>query len=155
MNAMLTGLSLLIAGIALVYAWLQSRTISTINRRLDRYNKSLFDAGDEIRKLNEALENTAAQLRIEIKKNAGQAIFSPDMSVKEAQMAHPQAQQVMERLHLGGCSSCAEDSLAKASRDHGVELQLLLTHLNKLTNGETLKLMDLPKLPNVQFEMES
>ncbi len=155
MMTLLTWLSFLLAIGAIVYAWRQSHTIHTINRRLDRYNRALFDAGDEIRKLSEALETTAAQLRIEIKKNSGKSIFTPEMSVKEAQMAHPQAQQVMERLHLGGCSSCAEDSLAKASHDHGVDTQLLLTSLNKLANGEPLKLMDLPKLPNVQLEIEA
>ncbi len=154
MNNLITWLSLLIAAGALLYTWWQSRTIDTINRRLDRYNKALFDVGDEMRELSEKLENTTAQLRIEIKKNSGKSIFTPEMSVKEAQMAHPQAQQVMERLHLGGCSSCAEDSLLKASRDHGVDTQLLLTSLNKLANGEPLKLMDLPKLPNVQLEIE-
>ncbi len=154
MNNLITWLSLLIAVGALLYTWWQSRTIDTINRRLDRYNKALFDVGDEMRELSEKLENTTAQLRIEIKKNSGKSIFTPEMSVKEAQMAHPQAQQVMERLHLGGCSSCAEDSLLKASRDHGVDTQLLLTSLNKLANGEPLKLMDLPKLPNVQLEIE-
>ena len=154
MNNLITWLSLLIAAGALLYTWWQSRTIDTINRRLDRYNKALFDVGDEMRELSEKLENTTAQLRIEIKKNSGKSIFTPEMSVKEAQMAHPQAQQVMERLHLGGCSSCAEDSLLKASRDHGVDTQLLLTSLNKLANGEPLKLLDLPKLPNVQLEIE-
>lgn len=154
MNNLITWLSLLIAAGALLYTWWQSRTIDSINRRLDRYNKALFDVGDEMRELSEKLENTTAQLRIEIKKNSGKSIFTPEMSVKEAQMAHPQAQQVMERLHLGGCSSCAEDSLLKASRDHGVDTQLLLTSLNKLANGEPLKLMDLPKLPNVQLEIE-
>ena len=154
MNNLITWLSLLIAAGALLYTWWQSRTIDTINRRLDRYNKALFDVGDEMRELSEKLENTTAQLRIEIKKNSGKSIFTPEMSVKEAQMAHPQAQQVMERLHLGGCSSCAEDSLLKASRDHGVDTQLLLTSLNKLANGEPLKLMDLPQLPNVQLEIE-
>ena len=154
MNNLITWLSLFIAAGALLYTWWQSRTIDSINRRLDRYNKALFDVGDEMRELSEKLENTTAQLRIEIKKNSGKSIFTPEMSVKEAQMAHPQAQQVMERLHLGGCSSCAEDSLLKASRDHGVDTQLLLTSLNKLANGEPLKLMDLPKLPNVQLEIE-
>lgn len=155
MISLIPWLSLILALVAFGYAWMQSRTIATINRRLDRYNKALFDAGDEIRQLNEALENTAAQLRIEIKKNAGLSIFTPEMSVKEAQMAHPQAQAVMERLYLGGCSSCAEDSLVKASRDHGVDIQLLLTNLNKLANGEAIHVMDLPKLPNVHLEIES
>lgn len=100
MNNLITWLSLLIAAGALLYTWWQSRTIDTINRRLDRYNKALFDVGDEIRELSEKLENTTAQLRIEIKKNSGKSIFTPEMSVKEAQMAHPQAQQVMERLRL-------------------------------------------------------
>lgn len=155
MMTFLTWLSLLVAVGAIVYAWLQSRTIDTINRRLDRYNKALFEANEEVRKLSETVENTAAQLRIEIKKNVGQSIFTPEMSVKEAQMAHPQAQIVMERLHLGGCSSCAEDSLSKASFDHGVDINILLTNLNKLADGKELNLIDLPKLPNIQFELEA
>lgn len=152
MNSILVWLALLVALGALAYAWLQSRAIDTINRRLDRYNKALFDAGDEIRSLREQLDTTAAQVRIEIKKQSGQTIFTPDMSVKEAQMVHPNAQQVMASLHLGGCSTCAEDSLAKASHDHGVDLNLLLSHLNKLADNNTFSLEDLPKAPNVQLE---
>lgn len=152
MNSILGWLALLLALGTGIYAWLQSRTIDTINRRLDRYNKALFDASDEIRSLREELESTAAQLRIEIKKQSGQSIFTPEMSVKAAQRAHPQAQQIMASLHLGGCSTCAEDSLAKASHDHGVDLELLLTHLNQLANNATLPLQDLPKAPNVQLE---
>ena len=152
MTSILVWFALLVALGALGYTWLQSRTLDTINRRLDRYNKALFDAGDEIRSLREQLDATAAQLRIEIKKQSGQAIFTPDMSVKEAQMAHPNAQRVMASLHLGGCSTCAEDSLSKATRDHGVDLNLLLTHLNQLAANEALGLQDLPKAPNVQLE---
>ncbi|MFN8440981.1 MAG: hypothetical protein U0175_09440 [Caldilineaceae bacterium] len=152
MSSILVWLALLVALGALGYAWLQSRTIDTINRRLDRYNKALFDAGDEIRTLREQLDATATQLRIEIKKQNGQALFTPDMSVKEAQMVHPNAQRVMASLHLGGCITCAEDSLAKASHDHGVDLNLLLTHLNHLADNEALSLQDLPKAPNVQLE---
>ena len=152
MSSILGWLALLLALSASVYTWLQSRTIDTINRRLDRYNKALFDASDEIRSLRAELESTAAQLRIEIKKQSGQSIFTPEMSVKAAQMAHPHAQQIMSSLHLGGCSTCAEDSLAKASHDHGVDLDLLLTHLNQLADNEALTLQNLPKAPNVQLE---
>lgn len=154
MSSIVAWIGLLIGLAAGLYAWTQSKTIDSMNRRLDRYNKALFDAGDEIRTLREELSTTAAQLRIEIKKNAGEAIFSPRMSVKDAQMAHPMAQQVMSNLRLGGCSTCADDSLDKAAHDHGVNLDVLLTNLNKLAVGQALDPIVMLKAPNVQLEID-
>ncbi len=154
MSSIVAWIGLLIGLAAAAYAWMQGRTIDSMNRRLDRYNKALFDAGDEMRSLREELNNTTAQLRIEIKKNAGEAIFSRRMSVKEAQMTHPLAEQVMANLRLGGCSTCADDSLDKAAHDHGVNLELLLTNLNKLAAGQVLDPIVMIKAPNVQLEIE-
>lgn len=158
MLTILTLTSLVIALSAFGYAWKLQQELSQAARRLDRYNRALFDANDELRRLREEMTTSMARLRVELMQSAGRAQFMPETTVREAHLLHPQAQQVLAGLHLGGCSSCAvepDDTLAKVSADHGIDLDLLLTNLNLLLsperglNGNTIQMV---KLPNVVLE---
>jgi uncharacterized membrane protein YccC len=145
-------IALLVSVVAMTYAWKLQQELGTMSRRLDRYNKALFDANDEIRRLQETLAATTAELRVEIKRNQGVAQFEPTMTIREAQLLHPQASQVLAGLHIGGCSSCGvepEMTLSEACSEHGRDLTTVLQNLNQLltngSNGPTAK------LPNVEL----
>lgn len=142
--------------VALGLCWKLQRELDTARRRLDRYNKALFDAGDRILALEERLTATAAELRVQHLRHSGNEAFLPDMTVREVTLLHPQAPQVLAAFHLGGCSSCAvddDDTLAKICADNGIDANLLLSNLNQLfapgANGEPHAPV---KVPNVAVE---
>lgn len=156
MGTILTVVALLIGLGALGFAWKNQQELGTVRRRLDRYNKALFDANDRILELEERLAATTAQVRVQQMRHAGNASVAPDMTVREVTALHPQATQVLAGFHLGGCSSCAvddDDTLARICADNGVDLTALLTNLNSLLaqsdgNGQTSSI----KIPNVAVE---
>lgn len=149
--------ALIAALVAFGYAWKLQQELTIVTRRLDRYNKSLFDANDELRRLREDLSATAAQLRVEIRQQGGRIGFDPAMTVREAQLLHPQAQQILAGFHLGGCNSCAvepDDTLADICVEHGVEVQHLIQNLNSLlsaANGQHAQAQQPVKVPNVEL----
>jgi hypothetical protein len=158
MTTIVAAIALLLAILAIAYAWKMQQEMTRLIRRLDRYNKSLFDANDEIRHLREELAENTAQLRVELMRQTGAVHVTPEMTVRQVQMLHPQAGQVLAGFHLGGCSSCAvepDDTLTKLSADHNVNLDQLLSSLNLLFpagqvhSGSGAQLV---KLPNVALE---
>jgi hybrid cluster-associated redox disulfide protein len=158
MTTIIAWLALLAAIAAGLYAWKLSGELATAARRLDRYNKALFDAGDEIRRLREQVAEETAQLRVQLRMQQGASTFAPEMTVREALLVHPQVEQVLASFHLGGCSHCAvepEDTLSHAATQHGVNLQALLDNLSLLTVGQPNQAApQLVKLPNVVLELE-
>jgi hypothetical protein len=56
-------IALLAAAVALLYAWLLQREVDRTAARLDRYNKALFQANDEIRQLREHVVALSAQVQ--------------------------------------------------------------------------------------------
>lgn len=158
MGTMIAVLALLLAGGALVYAWMLQQGLNQATRRLDRYNRALFDAADEIRRLREEHSQQLAVLRGETARLAGHAAFSPEMTVREVHALHPQAQEVLAGYHLGGCSSCAvnpDDRLDHIARASGIDVAEIVQTLNGLfpadgvlkTNGDVARV----KLPNIQL----
>lgn len=158
MGTLISWLSLLIGLAAFGYAWRLQQELGRTTRRLDRYNRALFDAGDEIRQLRDDLHDTLAQLRVESQQSgAGVLTFTPKMTVHEATLVHPQAEQVLAGFHLGGCSSCAVDpdeTLAQICRENGRDLTELLRNLNLLSeHGQHGVGLQPVKLPNVEFSL--
>lgn len=166
MGTFISIVALIIAGIALVYTWKLHQELDTATRRLDRYNRALFDANDEIRHLREEMATTTAQFRVELKQSSGDISFQPDMTVREVQMLHPQAQQILAGFHLGGCSSCAiepDDTLAKVCVENKLDLNALLGNLNLLVasaNGQpyqstrsSKQAPEFVKIPNVELSL--
>ncbi len=157
METILSWLALLIGLGAVAYAWKLQQELQVANRRLDRYNRTLFDANDEIRKLREDVAADLAGLRAEVRLPKGvQAVFDPKMTVREAIAIHPQAEQILAAFHLGGCDSCAvapDDTLASICQENGRDLAQVLQNLNLLVdaastphNGHTPTV----KVPNVE-----
>ena len=159
MTAIVSWAALLLAVAALGYAWKLSHELATANRRLDRYNRALFDADEQFRRLREEMAESTARLRVDLMKRNGALEFAPHMTVREAQQLHPQVQQVLAGFHLGGCSSCAvepDDSLAEICTAQGIELATLLANLNGLlagANGNRGAEPQLMKIPNVTLEI--
>jgi hypothetical protein len=159
MGTVISWLALIIGGIALAYAWKLQQELNTATRRLDRYNRALFDANDEMRRLREELVATGAKLRVELQQRTGTIAFQPEMTVREAQLLHPQAQQILAGFHLGGCSSCAvepDETLATVAANSGLELDVLLKNLNLLVErgyGQRNGAIQPVKIPNVELSL--
>ncbi|GIV78866.1 MAG: hypothetical protein KatS3mg050_3260 [Litorilinea sp.] len=146
--------TLLVAG----YVWKLHQELETARQRLDRYNRALFDASDEIRQLREALHETGARLHAELLQRTHTVAFHPEMTVREAQLLHPQVQEVMAAFHLGGCSSCAvepDETLAAICRRQGLDVNQLVGALNQLVdqsaNGHDAPAPKHVKIPNVEL----
>ena len=157
MQTLISWLAILVSLGAMAYAWKLQQELQVANRRLDRYNRALFDVNDEMRKLREETAASLAALQAEIRLPQGvQALFAPQMTVGEVVATHPQAEQILASFHLGGCSSCAVDpgdTLAAVCQENGRDLSQVLQTLNLLVgtsqarNGQAQPV----KLPNVEF----
>lgn len=158
MGTIVGWIGLAVALLALGYAWKLNQELATATRRLDRYNKALFDANDAMRTQREEFSAEMAQLRVEMRRAAGRAAFAPETTVREALLIHPQSEQVLASFHLGGCSHCAvepDDTLAQACIEHGIDANALLDTLNLLVGGQANgQPPQLVKLPNVALELE-
>lgn len=158
MGTTLAVIALILAAGALIYAWTLRQGLDQATRRLDRYNRALFDASEEIRRLREDQAQQLATLRGEVARLSGRAAFTPEMTVREIYALHPQAQEVLARFHMGGCSSCAvdlDDRLEQLCRSSGLAVEDVTGALNSLfgvngngaRNGEIGRV----KLPNIEF----
>lgn len=162
MATVVAWIALVIAVVAFGFVWKLNSELATASRRLDRYNKALFDANDEIRRLREEMEEETARLRVALRQQQGEVLFTPEMTVREVLMTHPQAGEILANFHLGGCSHCAlepNDKLVDACREHGVDLNSVVGNLNLLAqasqqSGVGNGAPQLVKLPNVALEFE-
>lgn len=161
MTTVVSSVALLLALLALAYAWRLQRELDGARERLDRYNRALFKAEESIRALREEVEEATARLRVEMMQRTGAVRFTPEMTVREALLLHPQAQQILAGFHLGGCSSCTvepDKTLAALCASRGVNEAELLANLNQLlaAQGEQngIEQLRMVKVPNVQLEIE-
>lgn len=165
MATTLSLIAVLAALAAFGYAWKLQQELGQATRRLDRYNRALFETNDELRRLRDEVGETSAALRVELRQATGALRFEPTTTVREAERIHPQAAQVLADLHLGGCASCAvepDDTLAGICDEKGVPLETLLANLNMLVgtqdaysaNGAPNGAPHLVKLPNVALDFD-
>ncbi len=160
MGTVFTVIALLLGLAALVYAWMVRQDLDKATGRLDRYNRALYDANDQIRRLEERHAADMAELRAEIARSSGKAAFRPSMTVRESYALHPQAQEILAAYHMGGCSSCAvelDDTVAKVCANAGSDVGQVIKDLNLLlagqpTNGHTNGIQRV-KLPNLTLDV--
>lgn len=160
MGTAVAGIALILGGGALFLVWKLGLDLATANRRLDRYNRSLYEAGDQIRKLEEKLAETTAVLRVEMMHQGSPITVRPEMTVGQVTALHPQAGQILAGLHIGGCSSCAanpDETLAQICADNGLDLSQVLGNLNSLfqvgmapSNGGS-RVPQPVKVPNIEL----
>lgn len=157
---------------AAAWAWSLQREVERLTRRLDRYNRALYDLGDELKAQREQATAATAELRVALGRATGGLRFTPEMTMREAQLVHPQVHQVLSSFHVGGCSDCAvepEDTLGEVAASKALPLEKLLATLNLLVpqptdvqvaaNGGSFNgaahhaAPQYVKLPNVELEL--
>ncbi len=169
MATFLSIVALVAALAALAYGWKLQQELGAATRRLDRYNRALFDANDEIRTLRADMEQGAAALRVAIMRggSGGSGLrFAPETTVQEAELMHPQAKELLKAFHMGGCDDCAvapADTLAQICTARNVALDTLLANLNMLVAAEAAPASSqngghgpvLVKIPNMTLEFDA
>ena len=88
---------------------------------------------DEVHTLARRIDQLESRLRELDPQPEGR--FHEDMTLEEVRGAHPDADGVLARFHLGGCASCAVSSvetLGEGAKLHQVDLAGLLADLNSL-----------------------
>jgi hypothetical protein len=156
MTTALSVLAILAALVAAAYAWKLQQEVTRLARRLDRYNRALFDASEQLRTLREESLQAQAELRVALMERTGGVYLTPESTLREAQLAHPQVQEVLAAFHVGGCESCAaepDDTLARVCAERGIDTGALLGTLNALVSGGNGQGAPV-RLPNVTIEFD-
>jgi len=90
--------------------------------------------GDELDRLARRVDQLERRLRVLEPELEGR--FHAEMTLAEVRQAHPGADEVLARFHLGGCASCAvstTETLRQGTELHQVDLDGLLADLNALS----------------------
>ena len=92
---------------------------------------------DEVHRISHRIEQLESRLR-KLEQGSvehAEGRFHAGMTIAEVREAHPDADEVLSRFHLGGCASCAVSSvetLGEGAQLHQVNLDGLLADLNSL-----------------------
>ena len=132
--------ALIVAAIALVVAFLGMRRASTLQERLDRAMSAVFEMRSALNETNEKLDAKLFDLRLDLRRQSGETIFTPKMTIAEAMDVHPKVNEVLASFHLGGCSHCAVsdvDTIEGACQTYGIDQAALMGALNGLTSGSS------------------
>ena len=100
-----------------------------------------------------------AELRLALMERTGGVHFTPETTLREAQLAHPQVQQVLAAFHVGGCDSCAaepDETLGRVCAERGLDAGMLLGTLNALVSADSSGngRGEPVKLPNMTLDFE-
>jgi len=132
--------ALIIAILALLGAFLAFRRVGGLQERLERTMGQLYELRSALSAANEDHERKLNDLRLELKRQAGETIFDPKMTIADAMKVHPQVQDVLAGFHLGGCSHCAisdVDTIEGACQSYGIDQNALMNALNGLVSGDS------------------
>jgi len=132
----MTFAALFVAVLSLVIAYLAFRRADALDKRLSETNDKLFDLRSQLNDANGELRG----LRLEMRRQAGELKFSPEMTIAEAMEVHPQVVQVLASFHLGGCSHCAVsdvDTIEGACQSYGIDQSALMAALNQLIDPKS------------------
>lgn len=127
--------ALVIAVAALLVAYLAVRRASATDQRLSRLESSLYSLKGDIMEQRERLDEQLLDLRLDVRRQAGNLAFRPSMTIAEAMEIHPRVAEVLASFHLGGCSHCAVsdvDTIEGACQTYGVDQKALMGALNQL-----------------------
>ncbi len=147
----MTVAALAIALVALLIAFFALRRAGNLQERLDRVDSALYELRSGLKETNETLDAKINDLKLSLRRQAGEVIFRPDMTIAEAMQVHPRVGEVLAAFHLGGCSHCAVsevDTIEGACQSYGIDQKALMAALNSLADGGTTGPV---KIPNVQL----
>lgn len=130
--------ALIVAICALLIALLAMKRAGTLAERLDHAMSSLVELRGTLTAANEQMAEKLTELKLAARRQSGEALFEPKMTIAEALTVHPRVQDVLASFHLGGCSHCAVsdvDTIEGACQTYGVEQGALMAALNGLVGG--------------------
>jgi len=135
----MTTVALIIAAVALIAAYLAMRQVGALDRRLSEVNKGLTELRSAMGKVREQSEERLTEMRLELRRKAGEVLFSPTMTIKEALAVHPRVSEVLADFQLASCSNCAVsdvDTIEGACQSYGIDQPALMAALNGLVGGD-------------------
>jgi predicted phage gp36 major capsid-like protein len=154
----LTYLALAVGLMGIFLAWRTSRKNSELQERIAQVNSRVYHLRREMQENQEKFEHDLITLKFQMLRAQGDLKVTPEMKMSEILAIHPQAEQVLAGLHLGGCSSCSFDlrqSLGEVTAVNGREVEPILLALNNLvaasSNGNGLVSPERLKTPNIRF----
>jgi hybrid cluster-associated redox disulfide protein len=139
-NQPMTTLALIVAIVAVLVAALAFRRVSSLQERLDRTTSSIYELRGALAEANERLDEKLSEVRLNLRQQSGEVIFTPGMTISEAIDVHPKVREVLASFHLGGCSHCAVsdvDTLEGACQSYGIDQSALMGALNGLVSGDS------------------
>ena len=138
--------ALLVAVVALVYAFMAQRRLNDLTQRLSRSSNNVYQLSSQVEELSQQVETQSKELRFELKQATGQLSIAPTTTIAEVQENHPHAEEILASFHMGGCQSCAvspEETIAAACTRLDVNQTALLAALRNGTPADPLRLMNI------------
>ena len=132
--------ALIVAVLALLGAFLATRRVATLQERVDRTTSELRELRTASSEALGELQSKLNDLQLQARRQAGQQIFDPRMTISEAMSVHPKVVDVLASFHLGGCSHCAVsdvDTIEGACQTYGIDQAALMSALNGLISGDS------------------
>jgi hybrid cluster-associated redox disulfide protein len=130
--------ALAVAIVALLVAFLAVRRAGSLEERLIDASSSLKELRGALNETNGKLAVKLNDLQLGLRRQTGETIFRPEMTIAEALEVHPRVQEVLATFNLGGCSQCAVsdvDTIQGACQSYGIDQKALMDALNGLTGG--------------------
>jgi hybrid cluster-associated redox disulfide protein len=146
-------IALIVAVLALIVAFFAFRRAGALAERAERAASSVVELRSALNETNDKLDSALTDLRFEQRRQAGETIFTPKMTIAEAMQVHPKVSEVLASFHLGGCSHCAVsdvDTIEGACQTYGIDQSALMGALNGLAGGASGGSAGPTKIPNVQ-----
>ena len=144
--------ALAVAVLALAAAVLAIRRIGGLQEQIERNSGVLSELRGALNETNEKLAAKLNDLQLGLRRQTGEAIFRPEMTIAEALQVHPRVQEVLAAFHLGSCSQCAVsdvDTIQGACQSYGIDQKALMEALNGLIGGVSAP----GKAPNVKLSL--
>jgi hybrid cluster-associated redox disulfide protein len=130
--------ALIVAVLALLGALMAMRRAGSLQERLDRTTGEFHELRSATNAALEEMQNKLTDLGLQARRQSGQPIFDPRMTIAEAMEVHPKVVDVLASFHLGGCSHCAVsdvDTIEGACQTYGIDQAALMNALNGLVSG--------------------
>ncbi len=128
--------ALIIAALSLIIAYLALRRADATEKRLSEANGKLVELRSQLTDADGKMRQELIELRLAMRRQAGELSFAPDMTIAEAMAVHPKVAEVLASFQLGGCSHCAVsdvDTIQGACQTYGIDQKALMNALSDLT----------------------